>query len=155
MDDESLHLRYLILIAAVLCAVLIGYNAFYVPDASLSVVKVTADSSPAASEGVSSGEEYTPQPVPSSSLSSPAAEVSSRPQNTEKKSGKEVPMGKVNLNTATAEQLESLNGIGEALAGRIIAYRRQHGLFRSTEELKNVAGIGDKKYEDIEKSITV
>lgn len=158
MDDETLHLRYLILITAVFCAVLIGYNAFYVPDASLSTVKVTVDSPQRTVGSAAAGEEYTPQPV-SSGVSPPrpfaAAVPSSFSQNTVKKSVRSNPEGKVNLNTATVEQLENLNGIGEALAGRIVAYRNQHGPFRSAEDLKRVSGIGDKKYAEIEKFITV
>ena len=50
----------------------------------------------------------------------------------------------VNLNTATAEQLMTLPGIGETLAQRIIQYRHEHGTFQSIGELANVNGIGDK-----------
>ena len=51
----------------------------------------------------------------------------------------------VNLNTATLEQLETLDGVGPAIAQKILAYRQQHGGFRSVDELNQVSGIGPKK----------
>jgi competence protein ComEA len=56
----------------------------------------------------------------------------------------------VSINTATAEELETLPGICLAIAGRIIDYRTQKGGFKSVEELKMVSGIGDKLYAKIE-----
>lgn len=61
----------------------------------------------------------------------------------------------VNLNTATAEQLMTLPGIGETLAQRIIQYRHTHGAFQSIGELANVDGIGDKTLEEILDYITI
>ncbi len=55
----------------------------------------------------------------------------------------------ININTADAEELMKLKGIGEVLAERIIAYRDEHGGFGSIEELMEVKGIGDKKFADI------
>ncbi|HHY37085.1 MAG TPA: hypothetical protein GX518_05280 [Firmicutes bacterium] len=57
--------------------------------------------------------------------------------------------GKINLNRATRAELETLPGIGPALAERIITYREEHGPFRRPEEIKNVSGIGEKTYENI------
>lgn len=54
--------------------------------------------------------------------------------------------GKLSLAAATAEQLEGLDGIGPTLAKRILEYRDSHGGFRSIDELKQVDGIGDKRF---------
>jgi len=65
------------------------------------------------------------------------------------------PPGKINLNTATAEQLESLPSIGPVMAKRIIEYRNTHGSFYNIEEIKEIKGIGEKTYEKIKALITV
>jgi competence protein ComEA len=61
----------------------------------------------------------------------------------------------INLNSASSHQLESLPGIGPVLAKTILEYREKNGLFRDTEDIKNVSGIGDKRYESIKEYITV
>ena len=61
----------------------------------------------------------------------------------------------VNINTATQTELETLPGIGPSLALKIINYRKENGKFKSIEELKNVSGIGDNKYDEIKKYIYV
>lgn len=53
--------------------------------------------------------------------------------------------GKINLNTATAEELMTIKGIGETLSQRIIDYRDTHGKFNTVEELTKVNGIGEKR----------
>jgi len=63
--------------------------------------------------------------------------------------------GKININKANAEELEKITGIGEALAKRIIDYREENGKFSSIEDLKNVSGIGDKKFESIREQVVV
>ena len=62
---------------------------------------------------------------------------------------------KVNINTATLDQLVALPGIGPVLAQRIITYREQHGPFRSVRDLLNVPGIGDAHMTDLEPLVTV
>lgn len=62
--------------------------------------------------------------------------------------------GVININTATAEQLQLLEGIGPVLADRIVAYRETYGNFQSIGELMNVSGLGEKKLEAIWDLIT-
>jgi len=62
---------------------------------------------------------------------------------------------KINLNTATKEQLTQLNGIGDKKAELIISYRDEHGKFKTIDELKNVSGIGDKTFAAISDKLTV
>ena len=64
-------------------------------------------------------------------------------------------IGKININTATLEQLQLLPGIGESLAQRIPDYRAAHGDFKSTDELMNVSGIGEKKFDSIKEYVII
>ena len=61
----------------------------------------------------------------------------------------------VDLNAADAEELTALPGIGEVLAGRIVAYREANGPFSSVEELTNVSGIGTAKLAELEGLVRV
>ena len=63
--------------------------------------------------------------------------------------------GKVNINTATAEKLDTLPGVGPSIAQRIIDYRTTNGPFQSIEDIKNVKGIGDATFEKLKDKITV
>lgn len=87
------------------------------------------------------GEENPPLPSPSIPLPTTSGSVQAT--------------GKVNINTATAEELDTLPGIGPAIAQRIIEYRQTNGPFQSIEEIKNVSGIGDKLFEKLKDLITV
>lgn len=91
---------------------------------------------------VADGEElYVPRlgevPPPSENGSGPAAD------------------GRVNLNTADAAALETLAGVGPALAARIIAWREQNGPFRSVDELTAVSGIGPKIFDGMRDQVTL
>jgi competence protein ComEA len=57
--------------------------------------------------------------------------------------------GPVSLSSATAEQLEALPGVGPATAEKIVAYRQQHGAFRSVDELDAISGIGPARIADL------
>ena len=63
--------------------------------------------------------------------------------------------GLVNINSASAAQLDTLPGIGAAYSQRIIDYRDANGGFKSTEELKNVKGIGDKTFDKLKDLVTI
>ena len=62
---------------------------------------------------------------------------------------------KVNLNTATAEQLQMVTGIGPVLAQRILDYRSDHGSFKTVDDLTNVKGVGEAKLVKLRDALTV
>ena len=61
----------------------------------------------------------------------------------------------VSINKANAEELQAVKGIGPSLAERIIEYREANGAFKSLENLKEVRGIGDAKFEKLKGQITL
>ena len=67
--------------------------------------------------------------------------------------GSAVPGAKLSLSTATVEQLDALDGIGPTLAQRIVEYRDAHGGFRSIDELREVEGIGEKRFESLREAV--
>jgi competence protein ComEA len=64
-------------------------------------------------------------------------------------------VGIVNLNTASAADLEALPGIGAKTAARIVEYRQKNGPFKKVEELMNVRGVGEKNFLKLKPQITV
>lgn len=62
---------------------------------------------------------------------------------------------KVNLNTATAEELQMLDGVGEKKAEQIIAYREAHDGFKKIDDIKEVSGIGAKRFETLQDKVTI
>lgn len=62
---------------------------------------------------------------------------------------------KININRATETELQSLNGIGPAMAAKIVEYRQNNGFFKSIEDIKNVSGIGESKFIEIKDYITI
>ena len=71
------------------------------------------------------------------------------------KAGIAVSSAKVNINTAGAEELVSLKGVGAATAQNILNYREANGRFKSVEDLQNVKGIGGKRFERLKDQIAV
>lgn len=63
--------------------------------------------------------------------------------------------GKININTAGAEELQELSGVGPALSERIIAYREANGRFARIEDLQNVSGIGETRFANLKDKICV
>jgi competence protein ComEA len=62
---------------------------------------------------------------------------------------------KVNINKASAAELEKLPGVGPKMAGEILQYREAKGPFKSVEDLKEVKGVGPKNFEKIKNGVTV
>lgn len=62
---------------------------------------------------------------------------------------------KININTADQTELEEIPGVGESTALKIIEYRKTNGKFKSIEDIKNVSGIGDSKFENMKEKICV
>ena len=62
---------------------------------------------------------------------------------------------KIDINKATQEELETLSGIGPSTANKIVQYRKDNGNFKSIEDIKNVNGIGESKYNEIKEKIIV
>ena len=67
---------------------------------------------------------------------------------------KPTPTGKVNINTATVEQLQTLPGVGQKLAARIVEQRQKSGSFKSVQEILTVKGIGEKNLAKIQAFLT-
>lgn len=68
---------------------------------------------------------------------------------------KAAPAAVVNINTASADQLNALPGVGEKMAARIIDYRQKNGGFKKVEDLMNIQGIGEKNFLKLKPLITV
>ena len=154
-----------IVFALVLCGIIVIYNAVSAPpldapvayyqtsDLDSSYEEKSDDKSDVSSfESEQSSAETSDK---SSSFDISAADVSSSVDATSVEASKTIINGKININTATKEELMTLDGIGEIFAERIIEYREKNGGFLSVDELKNVQGIGDKRFNSIEDKITI
>jgi len=111
------HELYLVCAALVIAAVLILYNTFSAPSVRIASLPQTSAVT-------------LPPGVPDVGVSEAAP--------------KNAPASVVNINTATAAELQTLPGIGEVKAAAIILYREENGRFIAKEELLNVSGIGEK-----------
>jgi competence protein ComEA len=110
---------------------------------------------------LSDGEQiYVGIPIPPGAstgqpASDPAASDPAAPPAPGGKGKKAPPTGKVDLNTASMDQLESLPGVGPTTAQRIVTYRSQHGSFSSINQLRDVGGIGQAKFAKLQDLVTV
>jgi len=92
---------------------------------------------------------YVPRRDEATAPSVVAADGSGRPSGSMRPGPTDKPAGPVNLNTATAAELDTLPGVGPATSAAIIDYRTQHGPFRSVDDLAKVRGIGKAKLEQL------
>ena len=81
------------------------------------------------------------------------SQINSTQETTKQNSQKQT--SKININKATQAELETLPGIGPSTASKIVAYREENGRFESIENIKDVSGIGDAKYNSIKDLITI
>ncbi len=144
MDVKYNHEKILIIVALTLCAGILFYNAFFIPQISIpSVIYVDANENNESNDSSNSSIESE-------------TDINNHSDDTENSQNKNSESSlKVNINTATAEELEKLDGIGPAIAQRIIEYRNTVGKFASIEEIKNVAGIGEKTFAKFKDDICV
>lgn len=137
MENQNSYEKILIIIALCLCAIIIGYNAFFTPEISIPTIIYVNNETSTTYESETSSDKITSSPQDGSG--------SNETENV-----------KINLNTASATELsENLSGVGSAIAQRIILYRESHGGFKNIDEIKNVSGIGEKIFEKIKGSICV
>ena len=88
-------------------------------------------------------------------ITSSSGVVDTQENESGKNIGEKTTTGKVNINTASQTELETLPGIGPATSSKIISYRKENGKFESIEEIKEVSGIGDAKFENIKELICI
>lgn len=95
------------------------------------------------------------KPTPEDAAPEALPEAEAQTQNTEAAPEQTEPQTKINLNTADAAQLQTLPGVGEATARKSLEYRELSGGFLTIEQIMEVDGIGEKKYEAMKELITV
>lgn len=119
---------------------------------SLNLARIVADGEQIQVQSVAEMEAASQTVVPSGSSASvasgPSSQVASGPSS-------QVASGKVNINTADSSQLQTLSGVGESKAKKIIDYREANGPFKSIEDLANVSGIGEKTVENLREYICI
>lgn len=93
--------------------------------------------------------------MPLASMASAQSPAPSHPQKAKAAKAVAALAGPVNLNTATAAQLDALPGVGKSTAQRIVDYRQKNGSFKKIEELMNVKGVGEKSFLKLKPLIAV
>lgn len=144
-DFDFSYEKILSIIVIIMCAFIVGYNVFYKP--SLEVIEyssVAGNSNIRESFNDISETEYLEDDESFNDFDGVIEDE-----------GEEIKYP-ININTATAEELSSgLDGIGEVMAARIIAYRDEIAGFSDIEQLMDVNGIGESKFNNIKNYITI
>ena len=138
MNKKFIPEKILIIIALALFAGIIFYNAFYIPSPTIPTV-IYLDKGP----------------DESSQNANKSVDENENPQNSNNSDNAVSISEKININTADVSKLDELPGVGEAIAKKIIEYREYNGNFSSIEEIKNVSGIGESKFEKMKDYICV
>lgn len=139
-------------------AILLLVVGIFIGRSTTSHAVVVQAASPEPSELVETGDssEMSESEIPAVFVPEESAVVGSvQEESLLEESAQQSNSGKLDINTATALELETLPGIGEVLALRIVAYREENGGFTAAEELMNVEGIGEKKFEALENLVEV
>ena len=89
------------------------------------------------------------------SLTTVARAQDAKPQSSSRRSAQPAITTPININTATASELEALPGVGPAMAARIVEYRTKNGGFKKIEDLMNVKGIGEKSFLKLKSLVTI
>lgn len=149
-DFDFSYERILTVIVIIMCAFIVGYNVFYKPSlevieyssiAGNSIIKESFDDSDDIAETEYIEDDESFNDFDGVIHDEDESEEINYP---------------ININTATADELSSgLDGIGEVMAARIIAYRDEIGSFSKLEQLMDVNGIGETKFNNIKNYITV
>jgi comEA protein len=143
-------------ISAVMCgSVLLFETSFNAGNQSVQIASSEGNNAGSASTESAAAPE-TPVVTENSEATAPetSTETPAKPAETKENATKTSACnGKVNLNTATASELQELKGVGPSTAEKIVAYRTENAGFASIEDLMNVTGIGEKKYESVKDSI--
>lgn len=165
--SEKKHELYLIALALVISAGLILYIAFDTP--GMNAVKISQGTTAAQtldlddiidyyqSETAKATDTNKGKTAISNTATAASDETEAASTAVSKNSNGDTAAvsGKVNINTASKEQLMTLDGIGEVKAAAIIEYRRENGNFRSINDLDKIKGIGEKTIEKLKIYITV
>ncbi|MDR0404309.1 MAG: helix-hairpin-helix domain-containing protein [Oscillospiraceae bacterium] len=126
MDSQKKQIRFLVAVALILCAGVVFYNIFFIPEVDAPNIVYIDSEMEKNNELASISKNETPND------------------------------GKININSCSAEELsKSLPGVGMSIAERIVKKREENGPFLNIDDIKNVNGIGKKKFEKIKDFICV